>query len=110
MNLINFLNPRYILYAIVAAAIGFSVYSLHYKPMRALTNQKVICCKINQTQKDLIQVQENRILNLETELRKARDDIETEKANTELCEYEHEIYKEDNVTIKDTSDENYLNF
>ena len=106
-----FLKPQYIMYMIIVAALGFAVYTLHFKPINTLKKQQVVCCNLS-SKKDLeIKNLELNISNLEQKLLKAKADIEVERFNTELCEMrENVLTTEDNTTIKDTADEGYLIF
>ena len=110
MNLLSLLNAKFLGYVLSIAAVGAIVYMFHYKPLNELRHSKKICCVEVQSKIKIIDDLYLKINNLEEQLKKAKDDIETEKANVELCKFEYGAYSDINTTIKDTEDEGYLVF
>ncbi len=110
MNFLSFINIKSIIYLIGIAAIAAIIYIFHYKPLNELKKSKETCCVIVDIKTRAIENLNLKINNLEEQLKKAKDDIETEKANVELCKFECGAYEETNTTIKDTENEGYLVF
>ncbi len=110
MPILSFFKIDYIIYAAAAAAIGFGVYTFHYKPINNLKKEVLVCCDAKKVKQDKIEGLELEKHNLEQLLQQAQADIETEMINIELCELKSEAYQEDNTTVKDTTDEGYLVF
>ena len=96
---------------IVAAGLGYLIYSWKYAPLNACKKEHTSCCSENEKQKHQIENLTIKLNNQKQINLKLQDDIKVLEQDLDTAKLECEIYYDTNTTKpKDTSDAGYLIF